>query len=64
MFLPAINVTLFRPYFLEAKNIMIAAAALESSIILLYSFFIFLGLVFFKVLRLIVSFPKNRTVRK
>lgn len=53
MFLPAVNVTLFRPYFWEAKNIMMVAAALESSIILLYSFFIFLGLGFFKVLRLI-----------
>jgi hypothetical protein len=57
MFLPAINVTLFRPYFWEAKNIMMVAAALESSIILFYSFFIFLGLGFFKVLRLINEDP-------
>ncbi|NND94678.1 MAG: hypothetical protein HKN45_07395 [Flavobacteriales bacterium] len=53
MFIPAINVTFFRPYLWEVKNIAMLAAAVESTIIFLYSLFIFLGLGFFRVLKIL-----------
>ena len=49
----AVNVTLFRPYLWETKNIVMVAAALESSLILLYSIYIFLGLNFFRVIKIV-----------
>ena len=52
-FLPAVNVTLFRPYLWEVKNVAMLAAAIESTIILGFSIFVFLGLGFFKVLKLL-----------
>ncbi len=46
----SVNVTLFRPYFNEVKNVMMIFTALESLIMLLATIYIFLGLGFFKVL--------------
>ncbi|NNC84344.1 MAG: hypothetical protein HKN79_12270 [Flavobacteriales bacterium] len=53
MFIPAVNVTFFRPYLWEVKNVAMLAAAIESTAIFLFSFFIFLGLGFFRVLRIL-----------
>lgn len=53
----AINVTLFRPYFWEVKNIGMLASAIESFIMLLFTLFIFIGLGFFRVLRLLGKDP-------
>lgn len=44
MFPAAVNVTFFRPYLWEAKNIAVFASALESTILLLFSLHVFFGL--------------------
>ena len=49
----AVNVTLFRPYIWEVGNIAMLAAAVESTIIFIYSLYIFLGLGFFRVIKLL-----------
>lgn len=53
----AVNVTLFRPYFWEVRNGAMVISALESTLILLFSVYIFLGLGLFRILRLTVSDP-------
>lgn len=57
MFPAAVNVSLFRPYLWEIRNPAMALSALESSALLVYSFFIFIGLGFFRVIRLLFSDP-------
>lgn len=57
VFPAAINVTLFRPYFWEVKNIGMLASAIESFIMLLFTLFIFIGLGFFRILRLLGKDP-------
>lgn len=53
----AVNVTLFRPYFWEVKNVAMLAGAIESFAVLLFSIFIFIGLGFFRVLKLLIKDP-------
>lgn len=49
----AVNVTLFRPYFWEVKNVAMVASAVESFAMLLFALFIFIGLGFFRVIKLL-----------
>lgn len=53
----AVNVTLFRPYFWEVKNVAMLAGAIESFIVLIFSIFIFIGLGFFRVIKLLIKDP-------
>jgi hypothetical protein len=53
MFWPSVNVTFFRPYIWEVKNVAMLAASIESTVIFLYTLYIFLGLGFFRVLKII-----------
>lgn len=53
IFWPAVNVTFFRPYLWEVKNAAMLITAIESLVVLIFSIAIFLGLGFFKVLRLL-----------
>jgi hypothetical protein len=49
----SVNVTLFRPYLWETKNVAMIAAAIESTLILGYSIYVFFGLNFFRVIKII-----------
>jgi len=53
----AVNVTFFRPYFWEVKNVAMVASAIESFAMLLFTLYIFIGLGFFRVLRLLGQDP-------
>lgn len=55
MFPASVNVTLFRPYFWEAKNIGMVVSAVESSVLLLFTLYVFLGLGIRRVLPLLFS---------
>lgn len=56
--LPAsINVTFFRPYLWEVKNWAMLANSIESQIMFLFTIFIFIGLGFFRVIRLLAQDP-------
>lgn len=57
LFPAAVNVTLFRPYFWEVKNVAMVASAVESFIMLLFTLFIFVGLGFFRVIKLLGKDP-------
>lgn len=52
-FFPAVNVTLFRPYPWEAKNIAVFIAGIESFIILCVSIYLVFGIGIFKFLKLV-----------
>lgn len=54
-FFPAVNVTLFRPYLWETKNIAMIFAAIESLIILGVSIYLVFGIGIFKLLRMLNS---------
>jgi len=51
----AVNVTFFRPYFWEIKNVAMLASAIESFIMLLFTLYIFIGLGPFRILRLLAA---------
>ncbi len=53
VFPSAVNVTLFRPYLWEVKNAAMLASALESLVVLIFTLVIFVGLGFFRVIRLL-----------
>ncbi len=53
----AVNATFFRPYFWEVKNVAMLASAIESFVMLLFTLFIFIGLGFFRVLKLLLKDP-------
>ena len=55
MFFPAINVTLFRPYLTEVKNVLMVFSALESLAIFLFTIYVFIGLGLFRVVRFLIS---------
>ena len=55
MFPASVNVTLFRPYITEAENVMMMFSALESLILMLATIYIFIGLGFFKTIKLLTQ---------
>ncbi len=55
MFPASVNVTLFRPYFWEVKNIMMVASALESFVIMIFTLYIFLVLGVRRVIPLLLK---------
>ena len=57
LFFPAVNVTLFRPYFWEVKNPAMAILSIESFVFFLFTIFIFLRVGPIVVLRAITSDP-------
>lgn len=57
VFPAAVNVTLFRPYFWEVKNMGMLAGAIESFLMLLFTLFIFIGLGFFRIIKLLGKDP-------
>jgi hypothetical protein len=57
VFPAAVNVTFFRPYFWEVKNAAMFISAIESFVMLIFAIFIFIGLGFFRVLRLLAADP-------
>jgi hypothetical protein len=57
VFPAAVNVTMFRPYFWEANSVAMLAGAIESFVILMISIFIFIGLGFFRVIKLLMKDP-------
>ncbi|TVR39035.1 MAG: hypothetical protein EA392_07890 [Cryomorphaceae bacterium] len=57
VFPAAVNVTLFRPYPWEISSVMMIASAAESAALFIFSLFIFFGLGFFRVIRLLFKDP-------
>ena len=57
LFFPAVNVTLFRPYFWEVKNPAMAILSIESFVFFLFTIFIFLRVGPIVVIRAITSDP-------
>ncbi|QQS30821.1 MAG: hypothetical protein IPM47_07810 [Sphingobacteriales bacterium] len=54
----SINVTLFRPYLSEAKNPVAMITALESTILMLFTLFVFIKTGFLRTFRIIFSNPE------
>lgn len=57
LFFPAVNVTLFRPYFWEVKNPAMAILSIESFVFILFTLFIILKVGPLVVFRAIISDP-------
>lgn len=49
----SINVTLFRPYPTEVRSVVMAISSIESTLILIASIYIFIGLGFFRIIKIL-----------